>query len=246
MSEVPEGLHYTEEHEYVRAADGDDEFYVGITDYAQSELGDVVFVELPAAGDSFDEDGRVRDDRGRQGRVRAVLPDGRRGPRDQRVPGRRPGAREQRPVRRRLDDPPPGLRSVGGGRASCRPKTTAPTSTNDPHRRSPMSFVPHSDADRREMLARIGVRTSGSSTPDVPASLVLHEPLDVPGRAVGMGGDAPGPRARRAAIRPSSASPAAGCTTTTSRPPSTTSSGAASSTRPTRRTSPRSPRARCR
>jgi glycine cleavage system H protein len=55
MSEVPEGLHYTEEHEYVRAADGDDEFYVGITDYAQSELGDVVFVELPAAGDSFDK-----------------------------------------------------------------------------------------------------------------------------------------------------------------------------------------------
>lgn len=55
MSEVPEGLHYTEEHEYVRAADGDGEFYVGITDYAQSELGDVVFVELPSEGDSFDK-----------------------------------------------------------------------------------------------------------------------------------------------------------------------------------------------
>jgi glycine cleavage system H protein len=54
MSEVPQGLHYTEEHEYVRESGTPGEYYVGITDYAQSELGDVVFVELPAAGDTFD------------------------------------------------------------------------------------------------------------------------------------------------------------------------------------------------
>jgi glycine cleavage system H protein len=54
MSEIPEGFRYTEEHEYVREADVEGEFLVGITDYAQGELGDVVFVELPAPGDTFE------------------------------------------------------------------------------------------------------------------------------------------------------------------------------------------------
>jgi len=54
MSEVPDGLRYTEEHEYVRETDAEDEVLVGITDFAQEELGDVVFVELPGEGDSFD------------------------------------------------------------------------------------------------------------------------------------------------------------------------------------------------
>ena len=49
MANIPTDLHYTEEHEYVRAnADGTVD--VGITDYAQGELGDVVYVELPAVG----------------------------------------------------------------------------------------------------------------------------------------------------------------------------------------------------
>ena len=54
MSEIPEGIRYTEEHEFVREADVEGEVIVGITDYAQGELGDVVFVELPAVGDAFD------------------------------------------------------------------------------------------------------------------------------------------------------------------------------------------------
>ncbi len=48
MSEIPEDLRYTEEHEWVRP--GDDEVEVGITDHAQEQLGDVVFVDLPPAG----------------------------------------------------------------------------------------------------------------------------------------------------------------------------------------------------
>lgn len=54
MSEikVPEELLYTEKHEYVRKA-GEDEIIVGITDYAQAELSDIVFVELPEVGSSF-------------------------------------------------------------------------------------------------------------------------------------------------------------------------------------------------
>jgi glycine cleavage system H protein len=46
---VKEGLYYTETHEWVRI---DGEFaYFGISDYAQHELGDIVYVELPAVGD---------------------------------------------------------------------------------------------------------------------------------------------------------------------------------------------------
>ena len=55
MANVPQDLRYTEQHEYVKAADEPGVFYVGITDYAQGELGDVVFVELPSAGQRFDQ-----------------------------------------------------------------------------------------------------------------------------------------------------------------------------------------------
>ncbi|GAA4781459.1 glycine cleavage system protein GcvH [Actinomycetospora chlora] len=50
---VPEGLHYTAEHEWVTATEGDPSVVrVGITDYAQDQLGDVVFVQLPDVGAS--------------------------------------------------------------------------------------------------------------------------------------------------------------------------------------------------
>ncbi len=54
MSEIPEGFLYTAEHEYLKPTDEVDVFDVGITDYAQGELGDIVFVELPSSGDTFD------------------------------------------------------------------------------------------------------------------------------------------------------------------------------------------------
>ncbi|MGE2716604.1 glycine cleavage system protein GcvH [Mycolicibacterium litorale] len=60
MTEIPAELYYTDEHEWVLRT-GDDTVRVGITDYAQAALGDVVFVQLPdvgaelAAGDSFGE-----------------------------------------------------------------------------------------------------------------------------------------------------------------------------------------------
>jgi glycine cleavage system H protein len=53
MADVPGDLLYTEEHEYVKKTDEDGVYLVGITDYAQGELGDVVYVELPAVGQSF-------------------------------------------------------------------------------------------------------------------------------------------------------------------------------------------------
>ena len=60
MSDIPAELHYTAEHEWVRRS-GEDIARIGITDFAQSALGDVVFVQLPdvgaelVAGESFGE-----------------------------------------------------------------------------------------------------------------------------------------------------------------------------------------------
>ena len=52
MANVPQDLKYTDEHEYVKSQ-GANEVVVGITDYAQGELGDVVFVELPKVGATY-------------------------------------------------------------------------------------------------------------------------------------------------------------------------------------------------
>jgi len=51
MANIPEDLHYSKDHEWVRV-DGNIAI-VGITDYAQDSLGDVVYVELPKAGEQF-------------------------------------------------------------------------------------------------------------------------------------------------------------------------------------------------
>ena len=52
MANIPTDLQYTEEHEYVRKGrDGVAE--IGITDYAQGELGDIVYIELPKIGTKF-------------------------------------------------------------------------------------------------------------------------------------------------------------------------------------------------
>ncbi|MCM3872490.1 MAG: glycine cleavage system protein GcvH [Pyrinomonadaceae bacterium] len=51
MANVPEDLHYSKDHEWVRVEG--DVAVVGITDYAQNSLGDVVYLELPKAGEEF-------------------------------------------------------------------------------------------------------------------------------------------------------------------------------------------------
>ncbi len=51
MANVPENLHYSKDHEWVSVAG--DVATVGITDYAQNSLGDVVYVELPKVGETF-------------------------------------------------------------------------------------------------------------------------------------------------------------------------------------------------
>ncbi|GIP32185.1 glycine cleavage system protein GcvH [Paenibacillus sp. J2TS4] len=52
MSELKSGLLYSKEHEWVQKLDGN-KVRIGITDFAQNQLGDIVFVELPAEGDEI-------------------------------------------------------------------------------------------------------------------------------------------------------------------------------------------------
>ncbi len=53
MSSIPDDLRYTKDHEWLKPA-GDGTALVGITDYAQTSLGDIVYVELPKAGAKFE------------------------------------------------------------------------------------------------------------------------------------------------------------------------------------------------
>ena len=53
VAEIPKDVLYTQEHEYVKPAGSDDTVLIGITDFAQGELGDVVYVELPKVGARF-------------------------------------------------------------------------------------------------------------------------------------------------------------------------------------------------
>lgn len=50
---IPNNLEYTRDHEWVKY--NDDSAIIGVTDFAQSELGDVIFMELPKIGDIFNE-----------------------------------------------------------------------------------------------------------------------------------------------------------------------------------------------
>ncbi|MEH6944449.1 glycine cleavage system protein GcvH [Bacillus sp. JJ722] len=54
MALVPQDLRYSEEHEWVKVEG--DKLRIGITDFAQAELGDIVFVELPEVGDTLTAD----------------------------------------------------------------------------------------------------------------------------------------------------------------------------------------------
>ncbi|WP_337169465.1 glycine cleavage system protein GcvH [Gemmatimonas aurantiaca] len=53
MSNIPADLRYTKDHEYVRSTDDSGIVAIGITDFAQGELGDIVYVELPKVGATY-------------------------------------------------------------------------------------------------------------------------------------------------------------------------------------------------
>ena len=58
MFDIPNNLKYTKNHVWLENI-GEDAYRVGITDFAQDELGDIVFVEMPNIGDQFNQDDTV-------------------------------------------------------------------------------------------------------------------------------------------------------------------------------------------
>ena len=56
MSNIPDSLKYTKEHEWVASTQSALVFRVGITDYAQSALGDIVYVQMPKIGQNLTAD----------------------------------------------------------------------------------------------------------------------------------------------------------------------------------------------
>jgi glycine cleavage system H protein len=56
MSSIPAELHYTKEHEWVAPTQEELRFRMGITDYAQGSLGDIVYVQMPKVGESVTAD----------------------------------------------------------------------------------------------------------------------------------------------------------------------------------------------
>ena len=93
----PPDLKYTKDHEWVRIAG--DQARVGITDYAQKQLGDVVYLELPDVGTHREEGRRVRHDRVGQGGVGAVRAGQRRSDRGQHGAQREARGRQHGPAR---------------------------------------------------------------------------------------------------------------------------------------------------
>ena len=85
----PADCKYTKNHEFVKPL-GDGTAIVGITNYAQEALGDVVFVDLPEVGETFGRWRRVRHRGVREDRVRVLHAHRRRSARGQRRPGSPP------------------------------------------------------------------------------------------------------------------------------------------------------------
>ena len=171
---VPDDLRYTQDHEWVRL-DGD-EAIVGITAYAADQLGDIVFVELPAVGKALEAAGTF----GVVESVKAVsdlfAPVGGEVVAIERRPRRQPRARQQRPVRRRLDDPRQGRRR----RLARRPPRRG--RLRRPDRRgltAEMPYGPHTGADRARMLEAIGIASVDQLFADIPAALRASR-LDLP------------------------------------------------------------------
>ena len=229
---VPDDLRFTKEHEWVRVEG--DEATVGITQYAADQLGDIVFVELPAVG-------RVLEQYATFGVVESV-----KAVSDLFAPvagevvaindelDRQARAGERRAVRRGLDGQG-AARGRGAGRGPARrrgvraPRRRGLTGALRAARRRRSG--PDARGDRRRLGRRPVRRHPGGRC--APARCASTRPSPSSSSAAGC------PRWPPATASTSRASWAPARTATGRRPPSTSCCSAASGTRPTRPTSPR-------
>ena len=177
----PANFRYTKQHEWTDVKG--DVATIGITDYAQHELGDVVFAELPKvgakveAGKSF---GTVES-------VKAVSeiysPVTRRSHRDQRHASRHARDDQHRSARRRLAD------QSEAGESSRSQRLDGRGGLRSVHRRGRkeqgslglMRYLPKSPAERQEMLAAIGAKSIDELFESIPERFRLKQALNLPG-----------------------------------------------------------------
>ena len=256
----PANLKYTKDHEWVRVEG--DHGAIGITDYAQKQLGDVVYVELPEVGREAEGARDLRDGGVREGRLRAVLARGGRGGGGQRRPRAIAGGAQRRSLRQGLDDQGAAGRCQGRRRPSWTPAPTrntwrarrnSPLMTTrsvpvpaargaQPHRHipapphRPRRGRGHGDAARRSATLARGAHRRHRAGGDPPA------PRPAPARAARRArADRRPARDGRPRTRSSARSSAWGITTASRRPSSSGTSwrtrAGTRSTRPTRRRS---------
>ena len=115
MSNIPEDLSYTAEHEWVSAPNADGVVRVGITDFAQDALGDVVYAQMPEVGTTITANDVVGEVESTKSVSDIYAPVTRRSRGPQRSPGHRFGPDQLRSVRRRLADRDQARRSRRGG-----------------------------------------------------------------------------------------------------------------------------------
>ena len=108
---IPSNLKYSKDHEWVRVEG--DTAYIGITDFAQSELGEIVIVDITTVGET-------RFYRGSENGIGLVYALRRRGIGSKPEARRQPRARQFRPLRRRLDDKSKNDRPVGSRQTARR------------------------------------------------------------------------------------------------------------------------------
>ena len=98
---IPANLKYSNDHEWVRVEGN--EAFVGITDFAQGQLGDIVFVDVPTVGESLGQNEVFGSIEAVKTVSDAFLPVSGEILEFKRSTRKRPGPREQGPVRRRVD-----------------------------------------------------------------------------------------------------------------------------------------------
>ncbi len=123
---VPEGLQYTAEHEWVATAEDEGTVRVGITDYAQDQLGDVVFVQLPTAGETVSAGDSIAEVESTKSVSEIYAPLAGEITADQRLPGRHPRAAQLRPLRLGLDVRDAARPTRARSRSCSTPRLTRP------------------------------------------------------------------------------------------------------------------------
>ena len=170
----PDDLHYTDSHEWVRV-DGDIGT-IGITDHAQKQLGEIVYLELPEVGHIYNAGRRVRHGRVGQGGLRALHAGLGRGRRGQQGRGRRARHHQRRPVRRRLADQAQALDRRRGRQADVGRRVRRVRARG---RAGKVKFLPTSDAERAGD-ARRDRRRRRSTTSSPPSRQAVRQAPDLP------------------------------------------------------------------